>query len=216
VPRAAWIAGLGIAAFYILGTLSLLVLLPPDRISIINGLVQAGNAAGARMGSPWLAWLLVGLVLTGVAGQLGAWIGGSARLPFVIGLDRYLPAAFARLHPRYGTPHVSILVQGAVCTAVLLGLQAGVSLRTAYQLLVDMTVITYFIPFLYLFGASWRYGRRWSAGSGLAVTILAIGFSMLPPSGSGSAWLFELKLAAGCVLLIGAAKMVFTAANKSR
>lgn len=216
VPRAAWMAGLAIAAFYILGTLSLLVLLPPNRISIINGLVQAAQAAGAHAGPPWLSWLLIGLVLVGVAGQLGAWIGGSARLPFVIGLDNYLPPAFARLHPRYGTPHVAILWQGAVCTAMVLALQAGSSLRTAYQLLVDMTVITYFIPFLYLFGAAWRYGQRWSAGCGLVVTILAIFFSLLPPAGSGPAWLFELKLLSGCAFLIGTAKMVFTAATKTR
>jgi amino acid transporter len=216
VPRAAWMAGLAIAAFYILGTLALLVLLPADRISIINGLVQAAQAAGAHAGPPWLAWLLIGLVLMGVAGQLGAWIGGSARLPFVIGLDNYLPPAFARLHPRYGTPHVAILWQGVVCTAMVLALQAGSSLRTAYQLLVDMTVITYFIPFLYLFGAALRYGQRWSAGCGLLVTALAICFSLLPPTGSGPAWLFELKLLSGCAFLIGAAKMVFTAATKAR
>ena len=214
VPRAAWTAGLAIAAFYILGTLSMLVLLPPDRIGIINGLVQAAQAAGAHAGPPWVTWLLIGLVLTGVAGQLGAWIGGSARLPFVIGLDSYLPAAFARLHPRYGTPHVAILWQGVVCTALVLALQAGASLRTAYQLLVDMTVITYFIPFLYLFGAAWRYRQRWSAASGMAVTTLGILFSLLPPAGSGPAWLFELKLLSGCAVLIGAAKMVFRAATK--
>ena len=214
VPRAAWISGLAIAAFYILGTLSLLALLPRGPISIINGLVEAGAAAGARIGSPWISPLLIALVLAGVAGQLGAWIGASARLPFVIGLDHYLPPAFARLHPRWRTPWISILAQGGVCTAFLLALQAGASLRTAYQLLVDMTVITYFIPFLYLFGVSWRYGRRWSAASGLTVTALAIVLSAVPPTGSGPAWLFEAKLAGGCVALIGAARMVFTTADR--
>src|SRR4029079_13783126 len=40
VPRAAWIAGLSIAAFYVLGTLSMLIVLPADQISIVTGLVQ--------------------------------------------------------------------------------------------------------------------------------------------------------------------------------
>jgi amino acid transporter len=213
VPRAAWISGLAIAAFYILGTLSLLALLPPGRISIMNGLVEAGHAAGAHAG-PWLGWVLTALVLAGVMGQLGAWIGGSARLPFVIGLDRYLPPAFARLHPRWGTPWVSLLAQGAACTFFLLAFEAGSSLRTAYQLLVDMTVVSYFIPFLYLFLAAWKHGRRWSAASGLAVTALAIALSAIPPEGSGSAWLFEAKLAGGCALLIGAGRLVFRAAGR--
>lgn len=213
VPRAAWISGVAIAAFYILGTLAMLALLPPGRIGIMNGLVEAGQAAGARAGG-WLAWSVTALVLAGVMGQLGAWIGGSARLPFVIGLDRYLPPAFARLHPRWQTPWVSLLAQGGACTVFLLALQAGTNLRTGYQLLVDMTVVSYFIPFLYLFLAAWKYGRRWSAASGLAVTVLAMVFSAIPPDGAGPAWLFEAKLTGGCVLLIGAGRIVFKTAHR--
>ncbi len=52
VPRAAWISGICIGAFYILGTLSLLVLMPPERVNIMTGLVQAGTEIGARVGSP--------------------------------------------------------------------------------------------------------------------------------------------------------------------
>jgi amino acid transporter len=214
LPRAAWISGVAIAAFYILGTMSMLALLPPGRISIMNGLVEAGRAAGGRGGVEWLGWVMIALILAAVAGQLGAWMGGSARLPFVIGLDHELPPAFARLHSRWGTPWISILAQGATCTVFLLALQAGASLRTAYQLLVDMTVITYFIPFLYLFAAAWKNSRRWSAASGLAVTALSIGLSLIPPEGSGPLWLFELKLAGGCAVLVGAARMVFNAAKR--
>jgi amino acid transporter len=213
VPRAALVSGLAIAAFYILGTLAMLAVLPPERISILTGLVQVGQAGGARLGAPWLGWALAGLVLAGVTGQLCAWTGGCARLPFVIGLDRYLPPAFARLHPRWGSPHVAILTQGALCTVFVVAFAAGESIRMAYQILVDMTVITYFIPFLYLFGAAWRCGRRASAASGLAVTAAAIALSLVPPAGA-SALLFELKLAGGCAVLVVTAKMFFQAARK--
>lgn len=209
IPRAAWIAGLAIAAFYIAGTGALLALLPPERISVLTGLVQGAEAAGDRMAIPGLTTVMTVLVLAGVAGQLGAWMGGSARIPFAIGLDRYLPPAFARLHPRWGTPHVAILGQGAACSVFLLVLQAGENLRIAYQLLVDMTVITYFIPFLYLFAAAWKQGLRWSPISGLLVTAIALAVSMIPPAGAASPWAFELKLAGGCAALIGAGRMVF-------
>jgi amino acid transporter len=209
VPRAAWIAGLSIAAFYILGTLSLLVLLPPDRISVVTGLVQAGEAAAQRLGTPSLSLFLVVLILLGVLGQLGAWIGGTARMPFVIGLDRYLPSAFTALHPRWRTPYVAIWVQGAACTVFLLVLQAGENLRIGYQLLVDMSVITYFIPFLYLFAASWKCGQKASASLGLLVTTVAIVLSFIPPPDAASVWLFEIKLVGGCSLLIAAGRLCF-------
>jgi glutamate:GABA antiporter len=209
VPRAAWIAGLGIAAFYIAGTLAMLVLLPPDRISIVTGLVQAGSAAGARLGIRWLTPALAFAICFGVMGQLGAWIAGSARLPFVIGIDHYLPSIFSRLHPRYRTPHLSILILSGACTFFVFVMQAGENLRIGYQLLVDMTVIMYFVPFLYMFGAAWKYGQRVSAAAGLLVTVVALGLSFVPPADVSSVWLFELKLAGGFLVLGGGAWMCF-------
>ena len=209
VPRAAWISGLSIAAFYIAGTLAMLVLLKPDEISVVTGLVEAGGAAGARLGASWPPLVLGLAICFGVMGQLGAWIAGSARLPFVIGIDHHLPPVFARLHPRWGTPHISILILGAACTVFVLVMQSGENLRVGYQLLVDMTVITYFVPFLYLFGAAWKYGQRASGVGGLAVTIAAIVLSFVPPPDVSSVWLFELKLLGGFAALTIGARLCF-------
>jgi amino acid transporter len=209
VPRAAWIAGLSIAAFYILGTLAMLIVLPADQISIVTGLVQGGYAAGARLGARWIAPALAMLLVLGVAGQLGTWVGGIARVPFVIGVDRYLPAAFGKIHPTWRTPYVAILTQGAACTFFVLALQIGEDLRVGYQLLVDMSTITYFIPFLYLFGASWRAGQSRSAACGIAVTSIAIVLSLIPTHDAASVWLFELKLIGGTVLLVVGARFCF-------
>lgn len=214
VPRAAWISGLAIAGMYILGTLSLLALLTPERINIMTGLVQAAQEGGTRLGAPWLASALTGLILVGILGSIGAWLSGSARIPFVFGVDSYLPKAFGKIHPRWRTPYLAILAQGIFCTVFLAGMQAGENLSTGYQLLVDMTVITYFIPFLYLFATAWKNGRAANPAPlcGLLVTSLAIGLSLVPPAGASSVWLFELKLVGGCALLIVTAKIFFMAA----
>jgi amino acid transporter len=209
VPRAAWISGALIAAFYIAGTLAILAVLAPGQVNVLSGLTQAGSAAAGRLGLPWVGPLLAVLITVGVTGQLGARLAGSARIPFVIGLDHYLPPAFARLHPRWKTPHVAILTQGVACTVFLVAMQLGENLRTGYQLLVDMTVITYFIPFLYLFGAALRHGLRFSALAGIVVTLAGIVFSLIPPEGAGSPWLFDGKLLAGCALLVATGRMMF-------
>ena len=209
VPRAAWIAGLAIAAFYIAGTVALLVLLPPDRISVVTGLVETARAAGERLGLGGLPVIMALAICLGVLGQLGAWIAGTARLPFVIGIDHYLPPVFSRLHPRWRTPHLSILILSGACTVFVVAMQAGENLRTGYQLLVDMTVITYFVPFLYMFAAAWRYGQRLTSAAGLLVTVLALTLSFVPPAGVSSVWLFELKLAGGFVLLAAGAMVCF-------
>ncbi len=209
VARAAWIAGLSIAAFYIAGTLAMLVLLPPDRISVVTGLVQAAAAAGARFGLGWPPLVLAFAIGLGVTGQLGAWIAGSARLPFVIGIDHYLPPIFSRLHPRWRTPHLSILILSGACTVFVIAMQAGENLRIGYQLLVDMTVVTYFVPFLYLFGAAWKNGQRASSMAGLAVTALGIVLSFVPPPDVSSVWVFEGKLAGGFGLIAVMGRLCF-------
>lgn len=216
VPRAAWISGVAIAAFYIAGTLAILAILPAQQVNILSGLTQAGAAAADLLHLPLVAPLLALLITFGITGQLGAWLAGSARLPFAIGLDHYLPAAFARLHPRWKTPHVAILTQGAACTAFLLAMLLGEDLRIGYQLLVDMTVITYFIPFLYLFGAAARHGLRTTAAAGLLVTVAGIAFSLVPPEGVASVWRFEAKLAGGCLLLVAAGRIAFARGRRAR
>jgi amino acid transporter len=209
VPRAAWIAGLAIAAFYIAGTIAILVLLPPERVSVVIGIVQAAGAAGAHLGIGWPPFVIAFAICLGVIGQLAVWIAGTARLPFVIGIDQYLPAVFTRLHPRWGTPHFSILILTGACTLFLFTMHAGENLRIGYQLLVDMTVITYFVPFLYLFGAAWKCGVRLSAAAGLLVTVVAVGLSFFPPPDVSSILVFELKLAGGFVVLGVAARVCF-------
>lgn len=209
VRRAAWMSCAAIGGFYILGTLALLALLKPERISVVTGLAQAGDAMAVRLGAPWLTPVLAVLIAVGILGQLGAWVGGSARLAFQIGLDRYLPASFGKLHPKWGTPYVALLTQGVACTVFLAVMQMGETVRTGYQLLVDMTVISYFVPFLYLFATAWKHGQRWSAAAGLLVTAAGIGFSFVPPEGVSSVWVFEAKLVGSCVVLGGVARILF-------
>lgn len=210
IPRAAWLSGLAIATFYLLGTVSMLVLLETERVNVLTGLVQAGDAAGSHLGLGGLGPTLSLLVCLSVGGQLSSWIAGAARIPYVIGIDHLLPESFARTHPRWGTPHVSILTQGVASTAFLLILHAGESLKAGYQILVDMTVILYFIPFAYLFGSAWKFGQRVAAACGLLVTVVALGVSVIPPPDVSSAAMFELKLVGGAAVLVLIARWWFT------
>jgi amino acid transporter len=201
VRIAAVVSGVGCALFYFCGTAAMLVLLKPTDISPMTGLAQAGAAASMKLGVPQLEVGFCLLISVGFAGQLDAWIAGNTRLPYAIGLDRFLPAAFARLHPRWGTPYVSLAVQLGAATAFLLMAQLGESLRSAYDLLVDMTVISTLIPFVYIFGAGFRFTSRAASVSGLLVTVMAIALSAIPPGEAGSPWMFELKVVGGSAVL---------------
>jgi APA family basic amino acid/polyamine antiporter len=201
IPRAAWISGIGSAAFYMAGTAALLAVMPAADISPLTGLAQAGQLAGVRIHATWLLPAFALLIVISTLGQLTAFVAGNTRLPFALGLDHYLPPAFAKLHPRWSTPYVSILMQGALSTALLLLMQLGETLRAAYQILVDLTVIATFLPFLYIFASGFKFGQRISGAAGCTITALAIALSAVPPGGVSSIWIFELKVVGGALLL---------------
>ena len=146
-------------------------------------------------------------------------VAGIARVPFVVGIDRYLPAAFGKIHPRWKTPYVSILVQAIASGTILLISQINEKTIGAYQFLVDAGIILYFIPFLYMFAAviklSLRKDRKqnphavlvpggipgvWICGSlGFIVVLVGIIVSLVPPGESANKLGFELKLVGGTV-----------------
>src|SRR5271157_4123047 len=209
LPRAGWIASAFITVFYSAATMALLVVLRPEKISEMNGLAETGDAASRMLGAGWLSPLIALLVVASGLGQIGGLGTAVSRLPFAAGTDRLLPAAFARVHPRWGTPHISILVFGAVASFLLVAMQLGDTMRAAYQELVSLMVIAGFLPYLYIFGSAWKAGRRPSAASGWAITALAIVCSVAPTAEIANVWLFEAKLAAGTAAVIGSAWLVY-------
>jgi amino acid transporter len=209
LPRAAVISGVLSAILYIGVTAALLVVLRPEQISPMTGLTQAGAAAAQKFGAPVISILLASLIGIALIGQLDTWIAGNTRLPYAVGLDHYLPPAFSRIHPRWGTPYVSLLVQALVATLFLLMAQLGETVRAAYQIMVDMTVIVTFIPFVYIFAVGLRFASRIAAVSGLAVTLMAIAFAAIPPPEAASAAIFEAKVVGGSLLFALLGWMLF-------
>jgi amino acid transporter len=227
LPRAVYGAGALIAVIYIAGTFSVLALAPAASIDPQSGVFNAIAIGSTALKVGFLGILAAMLVTVGNAGGVGTTVAGIARVPFVVGIDRYLPLAFGKIHPRWKTPWVSILVQGTLSGVILLISQINDSTRGAYQFLIDAGIILYFIPFLYMFAAAIRLAYRsdrssnpqtvlvpggrpgvWIAGGlGFVVVLLGIVVSLIPPGDSANKFDFELKLLIGTLVsvLIGLA-----------
>src|SRR5205809_787439 len=158
---ARWAATLPlITLMYLLGTICVLVALPPERLSGLQGPIDAIEAAASRLGLDTLTPVAAFLITLSALGSVGAWLASVARLPFVAGLDHYLPDSFGRLHPKWRTPHVALLTLGAtIGVCIVLG-QAGQTVKGAYDILVSMTVICTLIPFLLVFASMIRLQRE--------------------------------------------------------
>src|SRR2546428_6123507 len=120
----------------------MLVALPATTVSITNGMPQATAALVDRLGAPWLAPVaaLVAILLAlGNLGGVGAWLAGSARLPFVAGVGGAPPAAVRRVPPRLQTPPLGVVVQGGLPTPLRGACPIGATGENAYPLLTPTT-----------------------------------------------------------------------------
>ncbi len=160
VPPALIVAGVIVTTAYILGTIAILAALPSGQVGNLEGIMQAISSAAARVGWYGIGPAVAFLIVLANLGGVGAYLASLARLPFVVGIDRYLPSAFGRIHPKWGTPVVALVTQALCCTLFVVLGQAGSSIRGAYQFLVTMSIITNFIPYLFMFAALIRLQRE--------------------------------------------------------
>ena len=228
LPRSIYIAAPFIAFLYIAGTASLLWLVPSGSVNIVSGFFHAMSIGARDLGGLfWIVPVAAALYVIGNVGGIGAWLTGPARVAFVIGLDRYFPPAFGRVHPRWKTPYVAILTQAVLATIFLLlsVLGRGTTVEKAYLVLLDTMLLVYFVPYLYLFvayliirlrepsgpGDPWWKGRAAAlvtGVSGFLLTSLAMIVATIPPADT-SPWLFRLKVIGGAVLFVAIGGLVY-------
>lgn len=221
-PRAIFASGFSIAILYIAGTVAVLAMQTPGVVDPKSGAFGAMAAGSAILGIGFFGVIAASLNVLGNAGGIGTTVAGIARVPFVAGIDRYLPRAFGKIHPKWRTPWVSILVQAVISCAILLVIQLNESANSAYQILVDAGTILNFIPFLYMYAAAMKLSNREDRKSntsavlipggrfgvclagtlGFLVVLLGIVLSLIPPGESANKWFFEGKLIGGTGLFV--------------
>jgi len=226
IPWALLVAGCILVIGYVGGTVALLVALPSEAVSGPDGFVNGIRALSERLGLGWLLTPMALLVALNAVGGTAGNLSSSARLPFVAGVDRYLPSAFASVHKRYRTPWVAIAAYGGAGIVLSLLGQAGTTVRGAYNVMVSMSVITLFLPYLFLFSAMIRLQkkpagpevRRVPGGRPVAIALAALGLmstvgtiilSTIPGSEETNKPLAVAKVLGATLVLVGAGVTVF-------
>ena len=166
ITRATVIAAPIIVLMFVLGTSSVLALVPTDQIDLIAPIPQLLSVGFGPLGA---VAAIVPITLSAMMAirfaQASVNFAGSTRLPMVAGWDSLLPAWFTRLSETRRTPVNSILFVGAA-TFVLstLGL-IGVGKQEAFQLLWNSAGIFYALTYLAMFAVPlWGLTRTPGAG----------------------------------------------------
>jgi len=227
IPRAITATIILVPALYVIATWALLVSLPQGDIRVVDGLLQALASVADKAGFLWLLSPLAVLVSVTVIGNASAWIGVGARVPYALGIDRYLPAALGRLHPEFRTPHVALIVSAAIASIFIIINSIGTTVQEAYLILLNTTVVIVLLPFLNVFLALLKVCRHPDQyeGSkayfktpsipivagvvGLFMTTIGIILAFVPPGDTENVWAFELKMLLGCSLFAIPALLVY-------
>jgi amino acid transporter len=233
IPRALLIAGFTIAFCYILGTFCVLLALPSAEATNLDGLVQAIERTSERLGLHGVTSTAAASIAISNIGAAAAFLAAAARLPFVAGIDGFLPAVFGRVHPRWHTPYASVLAQGLIGIAFVFLGQAGTSVKGAYDVLVSIGVITYLVPYLFVFAALVRVqGEPTGAdvilvpgGKPAAISIAIVGFcttmfaillSLIPSPEEPHKILVTVKVLGAASVLIGLGMVVYWVGKSRR
>ncbi len=222
LPGAVAWGGLISGVLYVGATLTLLVAVGKD-VNVLQGIVQAVTHMAAQVGWVWITVPFAVMLSLSIAGIGSAWMGGSARIPFVAGLDSYMPSWLGKVHPRYSTPYAALIVQGIVSAILVILNFVGAGVQETFQKLLSLAVVLQLVPFVYAFGAlvkfaiteskpKGQYGRltMFLAGlSGLLTTILGIVMVFFPAAQITSIWQYELWMVGGTLFFVGLAAFFF-------
>ncbi|HEX3738172.1 MAG TPA: APC family permease [Terriglobales bacterium] len=208
LPGAVVWGGILSGALYVGVTLTLLIAVG-KKVSVLQGIVQAVSHMAAQVGVAWIVIPFALMLSLSIAGIGSAWMGGSARIPFVAGLDAYMPGWLGSLHPRYATPYAALIVQGLVSLVlVIVNFAAAGGVQAAFQTMLSIAVVLQLVPFIYMFAALLKlafktaegeghYSRRvliMAGSSGLITTIVAIVVAFFPASQITSVLKYELSM----------------------
>jgi amino acid transporter len=220
-PAVAW-GGVISGSLYLATTVALLFA-GGKNINVLQGIVQAVSHLAGLAGIPWILPLFALVLSVSIAGIGSAWLGGSARIPFVAGLDSYMPAWLGKVHPKYATPYAALLAEAVISVLLSVFFFAFSSVQETFQTMLSMAVVLQLVPYVYVFAAllklAWREPR--SEGvysrpvlvlcglSGLLTTVLGIFLQYFPPLLITSLLTYEFEMISGTALFFGAAAYFF-------
>ncbi|MEM9222296.1 MAG: putative glutamine/gamma-aminobutyrate antiporter GadC [Pseudomonadota bacterium] len=227
-PLAILISSLATVAIFILGTLSIAIIIPRADINLVQSLLIAYDKYFAHFGLDILAPVFAAMLAFGVLGGVTVWVGGPSSGFLVVGRAGYLPR-FLQHTNKHGAPVSLLIVQAAIVTLLALLFVVLPSVEATYQILAQLTVILYLIMYLLMFASVIRLrytqpdtprpyrvpggmvGIWLLAGLGFLAALAAFFTSFVPPNqiGVGSPAAYIALLVAGAAFFVAVPFVIF-------
>ncbi len=208
--------GLSIAAvilfsLYLLGTVAVNLVLSPDQVQKAAGLMQTFSAIGSTLHLTWFSQTMAFLLTFAEFAAVSIWLLAPIIMFFKCTERGILPDWFHRTN-RFNAPQNALLFMGLVVSAIMLMSTYLPTVNDMYEILILMSTVLYFIPYLYLVVAYIKLHHspyRYLYGTlAFLSTSLGIAFSFQPPdsvvmSHHTTSYLTEMILGPVVFLLLG-------------
>jgi len=227
-PRAIFLATIIILAIFILGSLSVAVVVPGKQISLVAGLMQAFTTFFDAYHIKWAIPIIAFMVTIGALGQVTAWIVGPSKGLFATAKEGTLPPFFQKMN-RNGVQSNILIIQGLIVTVLALMFLLMPNVSSSYWILSALTIQLYLIMYnlLYFAAVKLRYSQpdvvraykipfgnfgMWAvAGIGVIGALFAIFIGFFPPAQlkSGSIFFYEAFLVLGILIMCGVPMIIY-------
>ena len=220
-PLAIAIAAFIILLIFVLGALSIAVVIPASQIVLQTGVVMAIYDLLHPRGLDWMARTFAIMLAFGVVGSVSAWIVGPSKGILAAAEEGHLTPWFSQTNS-FGVPVRILYIQGAVVTILCLAFVLQPTVAAGYFMLSDLTIQLYLVMYIMMFLAALRLrviapdrerqyripggmlGISLVAGIGIVGAVFAIIVGFVPPAefhhGAIDPYFFVIFLATGMVV----------------
>ncbi|MCB1106620.1 MAG: amino acid permease [Chlamydiia bacterium] len=220
-PRAIIFAAIITFCLVMLGALSIGIVIPKEKISLVSGLMEAMRLYLENYHLAWLMPVLGILLVVGAVAEVNSWIMGPVKALHTTSVHGNLPPFFQNLN-KHGMPTHLLLFQAIIVTISSFIIIYMPTISTAYWILSALSAQMYLIMYVFMFIAAirLRYSHPhipriyriphphkgiWVVSSvGIFASLFAIAIGFIPPAGFEIRSLFSYE----AILIIGLLIMV--------
>jgi len=135
VPRATILGTVIAAVVYILGTIAVMGLVPPQ--DLVHSNAPYADAAHVIFGGSWAIPVAIAAIIS-CLGTLNGWVMVVGRIPYGAAQDGLFPSVFQKT-TRHGTPYWGVLIS-SVCSMPLLLMSLQTTLLEQFNYIIDIAV----------------------------------------------------------------------------
>ena len=117
IPRSIIFGLTIVAVIYILLNVSLYILVPQNELA--NSDSPFADAINKGLPGNYGRFIINFIIMVSLIGTLAGWILVTARSVYAASKDKFFIQSFSRLHPKYSTPHIALIVSGLITSSFL-------------------------------------------------------------------------------------------------